>query len=103
MHLGKDSAAKTHCPYYASICLQYSGKGKTHSSVFQDLMAMNWSSVPQKCVASSEAEEKKKKQCIVNTGSLQGPKGPGCIICMLLDHHHGLSIPLSFSGLLCKS
>lgn len=41
MCLGKALAAKAHCPYYAPICLQYSGKGKTHSSVFEDLMAMN--------------------------------------------------------------
>lgn len=64
MHLGKASTAQAHCPYYAPICLQYIGKGKTHSSVFEDLMAMHWSSLLQKHVAPSKAEDKEEKQSV---------------------------------------
>lgn len=90
MHSGKASAAKAHCLHYAPICLQYSRKGKTHSSVFEDLTAMNWSSVLQNRVAPSEAEEEGKQS--INTGGLQGPEALSSVICVFLDHHHGLSI-----------
>jgi len=60
MHLGKASAVKARCPHYAPICLQYSGKGNPHSSIFEDVMVMNWSSVLQKRVLPSEAEEEKQ-------------------------------------------
>lgn len=64
MHLGKASAAKAHCPCYAPICLPYLGKGKTHSSVSEDLMATSWMSILKKPMAPPEAEAKWEKHSV---------------------------------------
>lgn len=76
MHLGKASTAQAYCPYYVPIWLQYIGKGKIHSSVFEDLITMHWSSLLQKHVAPCKAEEKEKqsvqKQRITEDPELEG-------------------------------
>lgn len=77
MYLGKASTAQAHCPHYVPIWLQCTGKGKPHSSVFKDLMAMHWSSLLQKHVAPAKAEEKEEKQSVQKQRIIEDPELAG--------------------------
>lgn len=66
------------CPSPLSIlCSQYIRKGKIHSSVFEDLIAMHWSSLLQKHVAPCKAEEKEEKQSVQKQRIIEDPELEG--------------------------